>query len=238
MSKTQIRNQIKPTLTQIKNHNPSFVCITNNANKPNPSSNPNTPAKETPHPQEHPVEVIARIRDYPDRKEKPKTDLQTETSGLRIDSESAREYSIGLPSWSGPGPDESDSDSGAVFQSDERKRKRMLSNRESARRSRMRKQKQLEDLTDEVTRLQLSNRDLVQKINAKERNYGAIESANNVLRAQHAELTDRLRSLNSVLQMIEEMSGFSVDIQEIPDRRNERMFSSLMFMLFGSGFIS
>ncbi|KAL4650970.1 hypothetical protein ACB092_01G125400 [Castanea dentata] len=83
--------------------------------------------------------------------------------------------------------------------------------------SRLRKQKQLEDLTDEVTRLQLSNRDLVQKINAKERNYGAIECANNVLRAQHAELTDRLRSLNSVLQMIEEMSGFSVDIPEIPD---------------------
>ncbi|KAM3687355.1 hypothetical protein ACB098_10G071700 [Castanea mollissima] len=109
------------------------------------------------------------------------------------------------------------SGSGSDVAIDERKRKRMLSNRESARRSRMRKQKQLEDLTDEVTRLQLSNRDLVQKINAKERNYGAIESASNVLRAQHAELTDRLRSLNSVLQMIEEMSGFSVDIPEIPD---------------------
>ncbi|KAL0012060.1 hypothetical protein SO802_007168 [Lithocarpus litseifolius] len=93
----------------------------------------------------------------------------------------------------------------------------MLSNCKSARRSWMRKQKQLEDLTDEVTRLQLSNRDLVQKINTKEQNYGAIESANNVLKAQHAELTNRLRSLNSVLQMIEEMSGFVVDIPEIPD---------------------
>ena len=87
----------------------------NNANKPNPSSNPNTPAKETPHLQEHPVEVIARIRDYPDRKEKPKTDLQMETSGLRIDLESTREYSIGPPSWSGPGPDESNSDSGSAL---------------------------------------------------------------------------------------------------------------------------
>nr|POE96067.1 bzip transcription factor 53 [Quercus suber] len=74
-----------------------------------------------------------------------------------------------------------------------------------------------EDLTNEVTQLQLSNRDLVQKINTKEQNYGAIESANNIVRALHAELTDRLRSLNSVLQMIEEMSGFSVDILEIPD---------------------
>ncbi|XP_065620400.1 bZIP transcription factor 53-like [Quercus suber] len=100
---------------------------------------------------------------------------------------------------------------------DERKRKRMSSNRESVRRSRMRKQKQLKDLTDEVTRLQLSNCDLVQKIKTKEQNYGAIESTNNVLKAQHVELTDRLQSLNSVLQMIEEMSGFSVDILEIPD---------------------
>uniref|UniRef100_A0A2N9IR60 BZIP domain-containing protein n=1 Tax=Fagus sylvatica TaxID=28930 RepID=A0A2N9IR60_FAGSY len=100
---------------------------------------------------------------------------------------------------------------------DERKRKRMLSNRESARRSRMRKQKQMEDLTDEVTRLQIGNRDLMQSINAKEQNYVAIESANNVLRAQYAELTDRLRSLNSVLQVIEEVSGLAVDIPEIPD---------------------
>ena len=74
-----------------------------------------------------------------------------------------------------------------------------------------------EDLTDEVTRLQLSNRDLMQKINAKEQNYGVIESANNILRVEHAELTDRLRSLNSVLQMIEEMSAFSVDTPENPN---------------------
>ena len=86
----------------------------NNANKPNPSSNPNTSAKETPHPQEHTVEVITWIRDYPDRKEKPKTDLQMETSGLRIDSESAREYSIGPPLWSEPRPDKSGSDSGSA----------------------------------------------------------------------------------------------------------------------------
>uniref|UniRef100_I1JQS0 BZIP domain-containing protein n=1 Tax=Glycine max TaxID=3847 RepID=I1JQS0_SOYBN len=47
---------------------------------------------------------------------------------------------------------------------DERKRKRMLSNRESARRSRMRKQKQLEDLTDEVSRLQSANKKLAENI--------------------------------------------------------------------------
>ena len=90
---------------------------------------------------------------------------------------------------------------------------------------------------DEVTRLQLSNRDLVQKINAKEQNYGAIESANNVLRAQHAELADRLRSLNSVLQMIEEMNGFSVNIPEIHDSmmnpwQLDRPFQPIMADMF------
>ncbi|KAG6647999.1 hypothetical protein I3843_07G115700 [Carya illinoinensis] len=100
---------------------------------------------------------------------------------------------------------------------DERKRKRMLSNRESARRSRMKKQKQMEDLTNETSRLQMANSQLLQSISAKEQAYVAIESANNILRAQVMELTDRLRSLNSVLQIIEEVSGFSVDIPEIPD---------------------
>jgi hypothetical protein len=100
---------------------------------------------------------------------------------------------------------------------DERKRKRMLSNRESARRSRMKKQKQVEDLTGEVSRLQIANSQLAQSINAKEQAYMAIESGNNVLRAQALELTDRLRYLNSVLQIIEDVSGFDVDIPEIPD---------------------
>ncbi|XP_057958790.1 kinesin-like protein KIN-10A [Malania oleifera] len=40
-----------------------------------PSPNPNAVTKETP-PPEHPVEVIGRIRDYPDRKEKPLSVLQ------------------------------------------------------------------------------------------------------------------------------------------------------------------
>lgn len=37
--------------------------------KPHPSPNPNTAAKDNNNPPEHPVEVIARIRDYPDRKD-------------------------------------------------------------------------------------------------------------------------------------------------------------------------
>ncbi|XP_022155257.1 bZIP transcription factor 53 [Momordica charantia] len=100
---------------------------------------------------------------------------------------------------------------------DERKRKRMQSNRESARRSRMRKQKQLEDLASEVGRLEIANNQLLQSISAKEQAFIQVDNMNNVLRAQAMELTDRLRSLNSVLHIVEEVSGLAMDIPEIPD---------------------
>ncbi|KAG5044124.1 hypothetical protein AAZX31_03G199300 [Glycine max] len=100
---------------------------------------------------------------------------------------------------------------------DERKRKRMLSNRESARRSRMRKQKQLEDLTDEVSRLQSANKKLAENIEAKEEACVETEAANSILRAQTMELADRLRFLNSILEIAEEVEGLSVEIPEIPD---------------------
>ncbi|KAJ6873343.1 hypothetical protein NC651_032273 [Populus alba x Populus x berolinensis] len=100
---------------------------------------------------------------------------------------------------------------------DERKRKRMISNRDSARRSRMRKQKQMEDLVNEVSKLQNENNQLMQGVNVAQQRYMEMESANNVLRAQAVELTERLRSLNSVLQTVEDVSGLSVEIPEIPD---------------------
>ncbi|KAK7379046.1 hypothetical protein VNO80_04498 [Phaseolus coccineus] len=103
------------------------------------------------------------------------------------------------------------------LQIDERKRKRMLSNRESARRSRMRKQKQLEDLTDEVSRLQGANKKLVENITAKEEACAETEAANSILRVQTMELTERLRFLNSILEIAEEVGGLSVEIPDIPD---------------------
>ncbi|MDG2845107.1 bZIP transcription factor, partial [Vibrio parahaemolyticus] len=93
----------------------------------------------------------------------------------------------------------------------------MLSNRESARRSRMRKQKQLEDLTDEVSRLQSANKKLAENIEAKEEACVETEAANSILRAQTMELADRLRFLNSILEIAEEVEGLSVEIPEIPE---------------------
>ena len=71
-------------LTQIKTPQSKLRLHYNNANKPNPSSNPNTLAKEIPHPQEHPVEVIARIWDYPYRKEKPTLVLNVNSNNHSI----------------------------------------------------------------------------------------------------------------------------------------------------------
>ncbi|KAK4793924.1 hypothetical protein SAY86_011918 [Trapa natans] len=100
---------------------------------------------------------------------------------------------------------------------DERKRKRMESNRISAQRSRLRKQKQVEELLGQVTQLQKANRELTVSINVTIQNYTEVESRNNVLRAQVIELTDHLRSLNSVLEIAEEVSGLALYIPEIPE---------------------
>lgn len=100
---------------------------------------------------------------------------------------------------------------------DERKRKRMISNRESARRSRVRKQQHLDELMGQVTKLKSENAEISQRIDAATQLYVAVESENNVLRAQLMELADRLQSLNSLLQIVEEVSGLAMDIPEIPE---------------------
>lgn len=100
---------------------------------------------------------------------------------------------------------------------DERKRKRKLSNRESARRSRVRKQQHLDELIGQEQKLVDENKKLREMIDGASQLYLNFASDNNVLRAQLAELTDRLRSLNSVLQIASEVSGLAFDIPDIPE---------------------
>ncbi|XP_047308151.1 bZIP transcription factor 53 [Impatiens glandulifera] len=99
---------------------------------------------------------------------------------------------------------------------DEKKRKRMISNRESARRSRMKKQQHSDTLLSEITQIQAQNKQLDDQINVVAANYFQFESENRVLKAQYDELTDRLRSLNSFLEIVGEVSGHAVDIHEMP----------------------
>ena len=114
---------------------------------------------------------------------------------------------------------ESNTDSGSGgggFAADERKRKRMLSNRESARRSRARKQQRLEELVAEVARLQAENAQVQSRIATFDREFSKVDGENAVLRARHGELAGRLESLSSVLEVLQ-MAGAPVDIPEIPD---------------------
>ncbi|KAL3849673.1 hypothetical protein ACJIZ3_011555 [Penstemon smallii] len=104
-----------------------------------------------------------------------------------------------------------------VSENDERLRKRKLSNRESARRSRMRKQQHLDELIKQENQIVEENKKVKQMIDNTTQLYIKFESENNVLRAQMAELTDRLQSLNSVIQIASEVSGLAFDIPDIPD---------------------
>ncbi|XP_042511739.1 bZIP transcription factor 53 [Macadamia integrifolia] len=87
---------------------------------------------------------------------------------------------------------------------DERKRKRMLSNRESARRSRQKKQQHLDDLINQVSQLQKQNSEIAQRAETILQHYNQIESENQIMRARMAELNDRLGSLNSLLGFMED----------------------------------
>ncbi|XP_039003659.1 bZIP transcription factor 11-like [Hibiscus syriacus] len=85
---------------------------------------------------------------------------------------------------------------------DERKRKRMASNRESARRSRMRKQKHLDELKGQVSELIKNNNQILTSINATYQLYLNVEAENSVLRAQMSELSTRLQSLSEIIDFI------------------------------------
>ncbi|XP_050365391.1 bZIP transcription factor 11 [Argentina anserina] len=89
----------------------------------------------------------------------------------------------------------------------QRKRKRMLSNRESARRSRMRKQKHLDDLTAQMAQLKKENHQIISSLNITSQHYMNIEADNSVLRAQAAELNNRLQSLNEIITFLNANHG-------------------------------
>ncbi|KAL1546781.1 bZIP transcription factor 44-like [Salvia divinorum] len=93
---------------------------------------------------------------------------------------------------------------------DQRKRKRMQSNRESARRSRMRKQKHLDDLMAQAAQLRKENAMIRSSIGATAEHCVSVEAENSVLAAQMMELTHRLGSLNEILSCIGSVSASSV----------------------------
>lgn len=105
----------------------------------------------------------------------------------------------------------------------QRKKKRMLSNRESARRSRLRKQKHLDDLITQVSQLRKQNEQIVTALSITSQHYCGVESENSVLRTQMIELSNRLQSLNEILYHINgsnnnnNNNGFGSEFYETSD---------------------
>ncbi|URE44084.1 ocs element-binding factor 1 [Musa troglodytarum] len=92
---------------------------------------------------------------------------------------------------------------------DEKKRKRMISNRESARRSRLRKQKHLDDLMALANQLRKENSRVLAVLNLTTRHCAAAQAENSVLKAQMMELSSRLESLNEMLDIFNVNSSSS-----------------------------
>ncbi|XP_061356311.1 bZIP transcription factor 11-like [Gastrolobium bilobum] len=85
---------------------------------------------------------------------------------------------------------------------DQRKRKRKESNRESAKRSRMRKQKHFDDLNTQVDLLRKENSEILTSVNITTQHCIGVEAENCILRTQMAELSQRLQSLNDIINLI------------------------------------
>lgn len=117
----------------------------------------------------------------------------------------------------------SDEDHQQSMAIDERKQRRMISNRESARRSRMRKQRHLDELWSQVIRLRTDNHCLIDKLNRVSESHQLALKEN----AKLKEETSNLRQLISEIKSNnEENNNF---LRELEDSiSNSRSDSNLM----------
>lgn len=86
---------------------------------------------------------------------------------------------------------------------EERKRKRKESNRLSAQRSRARKQRQLDELTEQVAALRARNGAMAAAAHDATRRCAAVQAENELLRARSLELGVRLQSLLDLIQYMD-----------------------------------
>ena len=89
----------------------------------------------------------------------------------------------------------SEGSSRALYSVDERKKRRMVSNRESARRSRVRKKRHLENLTDQVNQLNIENQQLKNRLSLVINHCHVVWLENEQLRSESVALSARLLDL-------------------------------------------
>ncbi|KAI9165546.1 hypothetical protein LWI28_016086 [Acer negundo] len=91
-----------------------------------------------------------------------------------------------------------------------KKRKRLMSNRESARRSRLKKMNQLNSLLAEIKKLKEENDQMLLTMSLSNQLYLDMEAQNSVLRAQIAELNYRLQTLKEIINVVSSSSCYGV----------------------------
>ncbi|CAF2050951.1 basic leucine zipper 43-like [Brassica rapa] len=91
----------------------------------------------------------------------------------------------------------SDEDHQQSMAIDERKQRRMVSNRESARRSRMRKQRHLDELWSQVIRLRTDNHCLIDKLNNVSESHELALKENAKLKEETSDLRQLLSEIKS-----------------------------------------
>ncbi|KAJ6312345.1 hypothetical protein OIU76_011874 [Salix suchowensis] len=100
---------------------------------------------------------------------------------------------------------------------DEKRRKRMISNRESARRSRMKRQKHMEDLVTEKSILERKIYEDNKKHVALWQRHLALESENKVLTDEKLKLAEYLKNLQQILASYNAIES-DQDHLEVSDR--------------------
>ena len=105
----------------------------------------------------------------------------------------------------------------------------MISNRESARRSRMRKQKHLDDLAVQVSQLRNENQQILTSVNLTTQRFLAVESENSVLRAQLNELNSRFESLNEIINFMNVANGV---FEPVDNNINDNYFNNPLNMAY------
>ncbi|KAF1888063.1 hypothetical protein Lal_00024075 [Lupinus albus] len=100
---------------------------------------------------------------------------------------------------------------------DQKKRKRMVSNRESAKRSRMKKQQHLDGLIAQVDQLNKENNKIRTSVEITTQHYLKIEAENAIIRAQVEELSNRLKSLNEIIHYINSPCSYIFDDEVYED---------------------
>lgn len=132
-----------------------------------------------------------------------KTAVPTKKSvRVSVDKRCPTQNSLYSPGASGEGISQSRSMLAcdeAEDQQGTRKRRRMVSNRESARRSRLRKQHHFDELRAQVAHLRAENGRILDQFNIASQHYAHIIEENGVLRSQALELSHKLQSLHDMI---------------------------------------